>query len=83
MAIGARQFDIRLQFLLEAALLGLLGGAAGPWALAGSARTRCPPSSLAHHRHAPGGHDRDGISVRRRDSVWLFSSSSGVEFGSD
>jgi putative ABC transport system permease protein len=29
MAIGARQFDIRLQFLLEAALLGLLGGAAG------------------------------------------------------
>jgi len=29
MAIGARQFDIRLQFLFEAALLGLLGGAGG------------------------------------------------------
>ena len=29
MAIGARQLDIRLQFLIEAALLGLLGGAAG------------------------------------------------------
>ena len=29
MAIGARPFDIRLQFLLEAALLGLLGGAGG------------------------------------------------------
>ncbi len=83
MAIGARELDVRLQFLAEAALLGVLGGIAGV-----SNRHRSVQRDRERVRLADGVVDANRVFVgrirlRRRDRVRLLSREKRLGDGSD
>jgi len=65
MAVGARNAAILLQFLVEAAVLSMLGGAAGVLLGVGFSRDRGRPGPLSVHGLVP--HDRALSRVLRRD----------------
>ena len=63
LALGARKRDIRRQFLLEAALLSLVGGLAGRRARAASPRSACA-SGLDFPAASPPASSRPGSRSR-------------------